>query len=518
MVISTFRIIILIFFTSYTYASNIDFDLYFTSPDQSKSIHVSNNEIIPLEGNLQIKVYSKEDGFIDIFYESQDTARGSILLSPIEIKAGQIITIPSEDKSFNLELSPGEVNFELAFTGETETAIKKTTVTAFDSFALVKSSIRELINFNSSSSTMTDLPVYEIDKMNTDYSALIEINNRVSNLVSNELVLRGPSIFSKLAKGTVYIENYQNDEWMGIGSGILLNDHQIITNLHVIKDADTIYVAPYGEAKKGNVLDFSVHRAKVLKIAKDKDLALIQTSKISDDINILEFISPDDLEVGMNTHAVGHPDPQETWSYARGYISGIRKDYITEYDFISLKADVIQNSTDIVPGFSGGPLTNDEGKVIGINSFGIDDGFEYAVTTDEILEFLKTDNNFDGWQVNGSSKENKIIEDEIMNSNNYECMDTNEDSLNDFCGLDKDQTNYYEVIYLDVDYDGTFDELRIDKNENECDEIVLAIGGSSKYPDTYDKYFFDLQDDLSGFDKVGHDTNNDGVVDEYQTI
>ena len=37
--------------------------------------------------------------------------------------------------------------------------------------------------------------------MNTDYSALIEINNRVSNLVSNELVL-GPS--SKLAKGRLY--------------------------------------------------------------------------------------------------------------------------------------------------------------------------------------------------------------------------------------------------------------------------------------------------------------------------
>ena len=71
LVISTIRIIILIFLTISAYASNIDFDLYLTTPDQSKSIHVSNNEIIPLEGNLQIKVYSKEDGFIDIFYESQ---------------------------------------------------------------------------------------------------------------------------------------------------------------------------------------------------------------------------------------------------------------------------------------------------------------------------------------------------------------------------------------------------------------------------------------------------------------
>ena len=91
----------------------------------------------------------------------------------------------------------------------------------------------------------------------------------------------------------------------------------------------------------------------------------------------------------MNTHAVGHPDPQETWSYARGYISGIRKDYITEYDFISLKADVIQNSTDIVPGFSGGPLTNDEGKIM-VSIHSVSMTVWVCVTTDEILEFLKT--------------------------------------------------------------------------------------------------------------------------------
>ena len=518
MVISAFRVVILLFITCSAYASNIDFDLYLTTPDQSKSIHVSNNEIIPLEGNLQIKVYSKEDGLIDIFYESQETSRDSILLNPIEIKAGQVITIPSDEKSFKLDLSPGEVNFELAFKGESESFIKKTTVTAFDTNNLVKSSIRELINFTSSTSSTAELPVYEIDKMNTDYSALIEINNRVSNLVNNDLVLRGSSIFSKIAKGTVYIENYQNEEWVGIGSGILLNDYQIITNLHVIKDADTIYVAPYGEAKKGDVLDFSVHRAEILKIAEDKDLALIQTSKISDDINILEFISLDELEVGMNTHAVGHPDPQETWSYAKGYISGIRKNYETEYDFISLKADVIQNSTDIVPGFSGGPLTNDEGKIIGINSFGINDGFEYAVTTDEILEFLKITNNFDGWQVDDASKESKVIDEEFMNPKNYECLDTNEDGKDDYCGIDKDQSNYYEVIYVDRDYDGTFDELKLDMNENECDEIVVTIGGTSQYPDTYDKYYFDLEDDKSGYDKVGHDYNNDRIVDEYQTI
>ena len=183
-----------------------------------------------------------------------------------------------------------------------------------------------------------------------------------------------------------------------------------------------------------------------------------------------------------------------------------------------MKADVIQNSTDIVPGFSGGPLTNDEGKIIGINSFGIDDGFEYAVTTDEILDFLKNPNNFGGWQVDDASKESKVIDYDFKNQKNYKCSDTNEDGKDDYCGFDKDNSNYYEVLYVDIDYDGTFDELRLDMNENECDEIVVTIGGSSKYPDTYDKYYFDLEDDKSGYDKVGHDNNNDGIVDEYQTI
>ena len=469
-----------------------------------------------MEGNLQIKIYSKEDGLINIFYESQETPKFNSL-NPIEIKAGQVITIPSDEQSFFLDLSPGEVNFELAFKGENESSIKKTTVTAFDTNTLVKSSIRELINFTSSTSNTAELPVYEIDEMNTDYSALIEINNRVSNLVNNDLVLRGSSIFSKIAKGTVYIENYQNDEWVGIGSGILLNDYQIITNLHVIKDADTIYVAPYGEAKKGDVLDFSVHRAEILKIAEDKDLALIQTSKISDDINILEFISLNELEVGMNTHAVGHPDPKKHGLTQR--VISVVLERIIKRNMISYLWKLTYSKFNRYSSyFFWGTTDKWWRKDNSINSFGIDDGFEYAVTTDEILDFLKNPNNFDGWQVDDISTESKVINEEFMNPNNYECLDTNKDGKNDYCGIDKDQSNYYEVIYVDIDYDGTFDELRLDMNENECDEIVVTIGGSSKYPDTYDKYYFDLEDDKSGYDKVGHDNNNDGIVDEYQTI
>ena len=85
-------------------------------------------------------------------------------------------------------------------------------------------------------------------------------------------------------------------------------------------------------------------------------------------------------------------------------------------------------------------------------------------------------------------------------------------------GRDLNNNGYHEIIYVDHDYDGSYDEYREDENENEIDELVVAIGGSSKYPNTHDKYYYDLEDDGSGFDEVGHDYDGDMIVDEYHSI
>ena len=223
------------------------------------------------------------------------------------------------------------------------------------------------------------------------------------------------------------------------------------------------------------------------------------------------------INVGMNTHAVGHPDIQETWTYARGYVNNLRKNYIAEYSEISLNANVIQNSTDIIPGFSGGPLSDENGNVIGINSFIMPDGFQYAVTSNEVLVFLDKPNDFKGWTSSSSTDEGiDILKDNSLDG--YECFDQNKDGKSDFCGKDLNNNGYFEVIYVDHDYDGSYDEYRSDENENEIDELVIAIGGSSKYPNTHDKYYYDLEDDGSGFDRVGHDYDGDLEVDEYQSI
>ncbi len=75
------------------------------------------------------------------------------------------------------------------------------------------------------------------------------------------------------------------------------------------------------------------------------------------------------VQVGSDVHAIGHPTG-EAWTYTRGIVSQIRRDYEWQAeDKVLHKATVIQTQTPINPGNSGGPLLDDNLEIVGINSF-----------------------------------------------------------------------------------------------------------------------------------------------------
>jgi hypothetical protein len=97
------------------------------------------------------------------------------------------------------------------------------------------------------------------------------------------------------------------------------------------------------------------------------------------------------VAVGADVHAIGHPTG-ETWTYTRGLISQIRKDYewvAGEKKALKHKGHVIQHQTPINPGNSGGPLLNESGEIVGVNTFGADgEGLNFAVAGDEVQRFM----------------------------------------------------------------------------------------------------------------------------------
>jgi hypothetical protein len=102
-------------------------------------------------------------------------------------------------------------------------------------------------------------------------------------------------------------------------------------------------------------------------------------------------ISLQDIEVGADVRAIGHPKGED-WTYTKGIVSSVRPDY--EWSAgpgNSHRATVIQTQTPINPGNSGGPLLSDDGKIVGINSFIRKDaeGLNFAVAAKEISFFLR---------------------------------------------------------------------------------------------------------------------------------
>jgi serine protease Do len=142
-------------------------------------------------------------------------------------------------------------------------------------------------------------------------------------------------------------------EQRGVGSGFVMNrDGYILTNNHVVEDADQIKV----KLANGKEYDGSI-------VGRDSktDLALIKI-KASSDLQSLNLGNSDDLKVGSWVVAVGSPFGLEQ-TVTAGIVSAKGRVIGSgPYD------NFIQTDASINPGNSGGPLINMKGEVVGINT------------------------------------------------------------------------------------------------------------------------------------------------------
>jgi serine protease Do len=139
----------------------------------------------------------------------------------------------------------------------------------------------------------------------------------------------------------------------GVGSGFIMSrEGYIITNNHVVEDADQIRV------KLANGQEYD---AKVVGRDPKTDLALVKIDGAKD-LHPLSLGNSADLKVGSWVVAVGSPFGLEQ-TVTQGIVSGKGRVIGSgPYD------DFIQTDASINPGNSGGPLINMKGEVVGINT------------------------------------------------------------------------------------------------------------------------------------------------------
>ncbi|MDR2820261.1 MAG: DegQ family serine endoprotease [Desulfovibrio sp.] len=142
-----------------------------------------------------------------------------------------------------------------------------------------------------------------------------------------------------------------------LGSGFLISsDGYIVTNNHVVADADNIHVTLEANNGKGDMLT-----ATLIGSDEETDLALLKVDA-KKSLPYLSFGDSDRLKVGEWLLAIGNPFGLDHTVTAGILSAKGRNIHSGPFD------NFLQTDASINPGNSGGPLLNMEGQVIGINT------------------------------------------------------------------------------------------------------------------------------------------------------
>ena len=137
---------------------------------------------------------------------------------------------------------------------------------------------------------------------------------------------------------------------LGQGSGFIISaDGYVITNAHVVADADEVNVT---------LTDKREFKAKVIGTDQRTDVAVLKIDTTG--LPKVSIGDSDKVRVGEWVLAIGSPFGFEN-TVTAGIVSAKSRD---TGDFVPL----IQSDAAVNPGNSGGPLFNSKGEVIGINS------------------------------------------------------------------------------------------------------------------------------------------------------
>lgn len=207
---------------------------------------------------------------------------------------------------------------------------------------------------------------------------------------SPEMVSATKSVVRVVAFATVDGER----KMVGHGTGIVVAQGKVLTNAHVVEEG------VFNESMTFEIVPSSggdTFTATIIKWSPENDLALLQLQRgqpltpakffsgaagTGDDIFAIGYPGSVDAAMQLDQEDIMLPQPPVR---TRGTISAGR----------SAKAyDTLLHTAPIGPGNSGGPIVDNCGRVVGINSFGStnENGgseFYFAITIREVTAFLK---------------------------------------------------------------------------------------------------------------------------------
>ncbi|MCG2589320.1 Do family serine endopeptidase [Rhodohalobacter sulfatireducens] len=218
-------------------------------------------------------------------------------------------------------------------------------------------SVFNLPTFNQTETTADQTPITTLKDFN---DAIVNIADRTNKTVvtittTQTITRRQQSPFSFFFDDPRFDQEREYQR-QGLGSGVIVSDDgYIITNNHVIENADEINVRFFD----GDEVD-----AEIVGTDPASDIAVLKVES-EEDLSAIAMGDSESIRVGEMVLAIGSPlNPNLAHSVSMGIVSASGRSSVG----LNVYENYIQTDAAINPGNSGGALINLDGELVGINT------------------------------------------------------------------------------------------------------------------------------------------------------
>jgi S1-C subfamily serine protease len=156
----------------------------------------------------------------------------------------------------------------------------------------------------------------------------------------------------------------------GVGSGVVLAEGQILTNAHNVRGDEVSVTFPDGHTATGRVLGHDV----------DGDIAVIGVE--TGDLQAIEWATDGAPGIGAPVFALSNPGGRGL-RVTLGFITGVERTFRGPRG--RRITGSIEHDAPLLPGSSGGPVVSRDGRLLGLNTHRLGEGFYLAIPADEAL-------------------------------------------------------------------------------------------------------------------------------------
>jgi serine protease Do len=156
----------------------------------------------------------------------------------------------------------------------------------------------------------------------------------------------------------------------GVGSGIVLGDGRVLTNAHNVRGESVAVTFSDGRTAEGSVAGHDI----------DGDLAVIEVDTA--EIPPLPWATDASADIGMPVFALANPGGRGL-RVTFGFVSGVERTFRGPRG--RRITGSVEHTAPLLPGSSGGPVLDAQGRLLAINTHRLGEGFYLAIPADEAV-------------------------------------------------------------------------------------------------------------------------------------